>query len=99
MTLTRHGVPVAVLVRPDALRPRRAAAAYAKAEEIDRMLREARQRPLPEKGRLSLNGPNRWSPRFAATATLGEARWTPMTLTSWCTRPRTTRSGRGCEHC
>jgi antitoxin (DNA-binding transcriptional repressor) of toxin-antitoxin stability system len=53
VTLTRHGVPVAVLVRPDALRPRRAAAAFARAEEIDRMLREARQRPLPGRGRLS----------------------------------------------
>jgi prevent-host-death family protein len=38
VTLTRHGVPVAVLVRPDALRARRAAAALKMAEELHEML-------------------------------------------------------------
>ena len=54
ITLTRHGVPVAVLVRPDALRTRRAAAAFKKAEEIGDMLRQARERPPRDKGGLSV---------------------------------------------
>ena len=54
ITLTRHGVPVAVLVRPDALRPRRAEAAFRKAEEIGEMFVEARGRPLRDEGGLSV---------------------------------------------
>jgi antitoxin (DNA-binding transcriptional repressor) of toxin-antitoxin stability system len=53
ITLTRHGVPVAVLVRPQALRARRAAAAFKQAEELHQMLLEARKRPLREEGLLS----------------------------------------------
>ena len=53
VTLTRHGVPVAVLVRPDVLRPRRAAAAYAMADEIARRMHEARKRPLSRRGSMS----------------------------------------------
>jgi prevent-host-death family protein len=53
VTLTRHGAAVAVLVRPDALRARRAAAAFAKAEEIHQALIAARQRPLARRGPLS----------------------------------------------
>lgn len=45
--LTRHGRPVAVVVRPDRLPPRpRVAEVYADAERIGRMLEEARKRPL-----------------------------------------------------
>jgi prevent-host-death family protein len=53
ITLTRHGVPVAVLVRPDALRTRRAAAAFKKAEELHAMMIEARGKPLSPEGVLS----------------------------------------------
>lgn len=45
--LTRHGRPVAVVVRPDRLPPRpRVAEVYAHAERIGHMLEEARKRPL-----------------------------------------------------
>jgi prevent-host-death family protein len=44
ITLTRHGSPVAVLIRPDALRSRRADAAFARATE----LREGRERARHE---------------------------------------------------
>jgi len=53
VTLTRHGVAVAVLVHPDALRTRRAAAAYAKADELGQRMREARGRPLSRRGVMS----------------------------------------------
>ena len=46
ITLTRHGQPVAVLVRPDTLRHRRAAAAHKAAQDVHDMLEEARKRPL-----------------------------------------------------
>jgi antitoxin (DNA-binding transcriptional repressor) of toxin-antitoxin stability system len=48
VTLTRHGKPVAVVVRPDVLRARRAAAAMAKAREIGELLEQARTEPLPD---------------------------------------------------
>ena len=41
VTITRHGRPVAVLVRPDSLRSRRARAALDGAEAIHQMLAEA----------------------------------------------------------
>lgn len=47
ITLTRHGEPVAVVVRPDTLRSRRAEAALAGAARIHDALLEARTRPLP----------------------------------------------------
>ncbi|HEU0102092.1 MAG TPA: type II toxin-antitoxin system Phd/YefM family antitoxin [Mycobacteriales bacterium] len=43
VTITRHGQPVAVLVRPDALRSRRATAALAAAERLDAALAAARR--------------------------------------------------------
>jgi antitoxin (DNA-binding transcriptional repressor) of toxin-antitoxin stability system len=50
VTLTRHGKAVAVLVRPDALRHRRADAAFAKAQEVHDLLAEARTRPISSGG-------------------------------------------------
>ena len=41
VTITRHGRPVAVLVRPDALRSRRAGAAFAGAEAIHQLITAA----------------------------------------------------------
>lgn len=54
VTITRHGQPVAVLIRVDALRVRRADVALAAADEIREALAEARRRPLPTRG-----GPSR----------------------------------------
>jgi prevent-host-death family protein len=48
VTITRHGQPVAVLIRPDALRTRRARAALDDAERIHELLAEAAAAPLPE---------------------------------------------------
>jgi len=48
VTITRHGRPVAVLVRPDALRVRRAEVVLAEAAQIHNLLAEAATTPLPE---------------------------------------------------
>jgi len=48
VTITRHGRPVAVLVRPDALRSRRARAALDGAERIHQLLAGAASAALPE---------------------------------------------------
>jgi antitoxin (DNA-binding transcriptional repressor) of toxin-antitoxin stability system len=47
VTLTRHGAPVAVVVRPDVLRARRSDDALAAAERVRDVLEQARTRPLP----------------------------------------------------
>jgi antitoxin (DNA-binding transcriptional repressor) of toxin-antitoxin stability system len=52
VTITRHGRPVAVLVRPDALRSRRARAALDGAEAIHQLLATAASAP-PEGGGLT----------------------------------------------
>lgn len=46
ITITRHGRPVAVVVRPDRLRARRADQAMAAAERVRDLLDTARSRPL-----------------------------------------------------
>lgn len=46
VTITRHGQPVAVVVRPDALRVRRAEQALAAADEIGELLEHGRRAPL-----------------------------------------------------
>ncbi len=48
VTITRHGHPVAVVVRPDALRPRRADLAFAMADQIAVELERPRTGALPE---------------------------------------------------
>jgi prevent-host-death family protein len=50
VTITRHGRPVAVVVRPDALRPRRATEAWARAADIRSLLDEGRRTPLSSAG-------------------------------------------------
>jgi prevent-host-death family protein len=47
VTITRHGVPVAVVVHPDMLRTRRAAEALASADALGDLLAEGRRSPLP----------------------------------------------------
>jgi len=46
ITLTRHGEPVAVVVRPDRLRARRADSALAVAAHLHDVLETGRERPL-----------------------------------------------------
>jgi prevent-host-death family protein len=46
VTITRHGRPIAVLVRPDLLKVRRASAPFEMAGEVARLLREARELPV-----------------------------------------------------
>jgi antitoxin (DNA-binding transcriptional repressor) of toxin-antitoxin stability system len=46
--ITRHGRPVAVVVRPDVLWSRRARGSFDKAERIHELLTEAAAAPLPE---------------------------------------------------
>jgi antitoxin (DNA-binding transcriptional repressor) of toxin-antitoxin stability system len=53
VTVTRHGLPVAVLVRPDTLRARRADAALAVAADVDEALARGRRTPLSERAALS----------------------------------------------
>lgn len=53
VTLTRHGAPVAVVVRPDLLRARRADAVFADAAEIGDLLVAGRTRAIPMKRGLS----------------------------------------------
>ena len=48
VTITRHGRPVAVLVRPDALRVRRAEVVLDEAARIHTLLAEAADAPPPE---------------------------------------------------
>jgi prevent-host-death family protein len=48
ITITRHGRPAAVLLRPDTVRVRRAESTMDRAREIGRLLEEARQQPLGE---------------------------------------------------
>lgn len=52
VTITRHGRPVAVVVRPDALRVRRAEAALAVAFSLRTELEAAARRPLPPQGSI-----------------------------------------------
>jgi prevent-host-death family protein len=53
VTITRHGRPVAILVRPDALRSRRARAALDGAEAIHQLLATAASVAPPEAAGLS----------------------------------------------
>jgi prevent-host-death family protein len=46
ITITRHGHPVAVLLRPDAVRVRRAEQAIEQARRIGALVASARERPL-----------------------------------------------------
>lgn len=46
VTLTRHGVPVAVMVNPMSLRTRRAEGAFDLATRLGRLMAEAKERPF-----------------------------------------------------
>lgn len=47
ITITRHGRPAAVLLRPDAVRTRRAEQTIERAREVTALIAAARERPLP----------------------------------------------------
>lgn len=47
ITITRHGRPAAVLLRPDAVRTRRAGKAIERAREVAALVAAGRERPLP----------------------------------------------------
>lgn len=53
VTITRHGEPVAVVVRPDALRSRRIGELQRDVERIRDLLAAGRRAPLPARGTLS----------------------------------------------
>ncbi|HUP69766.1 MAG TPA: type II toxin-antitoxin system prevent-host-death family antitoxin [Acidimicrobiales bacterium] len=53
VTLTRHGRPVAVVVRPDTLRARRADEAMAGAEQIRDLLAQGKKRRLRSRPTIS----------------------------------------------
>ena len=53
VTITRHGQPVAVVVRPDALRSRRTERAFAAAQAIHELVERGRNTPLSKSGSLS----------------------------------------------
>jgi antitoxin (DNA-binding transcriptional repressor) of toxin-antitoxin stability system len=53
VTLTRHGKPVAVVVRPDALRVRRAGGAWDLAENVRTLLEGGRRSRLVGRGALT----------------------------------------------
>jgi prevent-host-death family protein len=53
VTITRHGQPTAVLVRPDALRSRRAAALFTKTDALHDLLESARHLELSSLAGLS----------------------------------------------
>lgn len=53
VTITRHGKPTAVVVRPDTLRTRRADQALAAAERLREALAEGRSRPLSARPAIS----------------------------------------------
>lgn len=50
VTITRHGQPVAVLVRPDALRTRRAEVTIRQARQVADLMAAAGQQPLAPAG-------------------------------------------------
>ncbi|GEL16587.1 type II toxin-antitoxin system Phd/YefM family antitoxin [Pseudonocardia asaccharolytica] len=50
ITITRHGRPVAVLLRPDSVRTRRAEETIERAREIGELLTAAREQPLGSAG-------------------------------------------------
>jgi antitoxin (DNA-binding transcriptional repressor) of toxin-antitoxin stability system len=54
VTLTRYGIAVAVVIRPDLLRARRASEAFAAASDVAALLESGRSRPLPSKKGLSV---------------------------------------------
>ncbi len=60
VTLTRHGVPVAVLVNPATLRTRRTTTTFQLATELGRLMDEARRQPLATTTSVDTDTAERW---------------------------------------
>lgn len=69
VTITRHGRPVAVVVRPDALRVRRAERALAGAEAVREAVARGRDTPLASEGSISPE----WAEELVAEVRAGRA--------------------------
>lgn len=69
VTITRHGQPVAVVVRPDALRVRRADRALAGAQAVREVLARGRDTPLAPEGSISPE----WAEELIAEVRAGRA--------------------------
>ncbi len=69
VTITRHGQPVAVVVRPDALRVRRAERALAGAQAVRELLERGRSTPLAPEGSIS----REWAEELIAEVRAGRA--------------------------
>jgi len=54
VTITRHGQPVAVILRPDAVRARRSSPVFEQAAELHEALKRARHEPIPPRGVISV---------------------------------------------
>lgn len=61
VTLTRHGVPVAVLVNPAALASRRAVGTFEMASRLGRLMDDARDRPLGTATTVDTETADRWA--------------------------------------
>jgi len=84
ITITRHGQPVAVVVRPDILWSRRGRAALRDAERIHELLTEAAAVPWPAGPGLTAQ---RAEELIAEIRAGRDARlWMPSTRTRSCTR-------------
>lgn len=66
VTITRHGRPVAVVVRPDTLRARRADRAMADVERLRHVLDRARATPLADAPPVSVDRANELAAHVAA---------------------------------
>ena len=53
VTLTRHGEPVAVIMRPDTVRARRTDETFAMAAGVHELIEQGARSPLPEHGGIS----------------------------------------------
>jgi antitoxin (DNA-binding transcriptional repressor) of toxin-antitoxin stability system len=73
VTITRHGRPVAVVIRPDILRARRVGGALDDAERIHELLTEAAAVPLPAEteGGAPAAGPAETGPAETGPAETG----------------------------
>jgi antitoxin (DNA-binding transcriptional repressor) of toxin-antitoxin stability system len=69
VTITRHGRPVAVVVRPDVLRVRRAERALAGAQTVRDVLERGRQTPLAPEGSID----SEWAEELLAEVRAGRA--------------------------
>jgi prevent-host-death family protein len=83
ITITRYGRPAAVLLRPDAVRARRAEQTIARARQIGALVAAAREQPCPRR-RCRCSGSRNWSKASVPDATVPDRprAWMLSTRTS-----------------